>query len=94
MIRTINGKDYELKITRKGIRQAEREGFNASDVGDKPMLTLTYLWFAAIYGAQPMKFSSATDLLDDYLDSGEEKFTDLLTNLSNEYVELFGLAAE
>lgn len=96
MIREINGKKYDFQITRKGIRAAENAGMKMQNIAEQPMLALSYLWYAAIYAKQPMQFNKACDLLDDYLDSEEctESIQDMLTVLSDEYVEVFGLAAE
>lgn len=94
MIRTINGKDYNFKMTRKGLRKAESLGMDVNEIGSKPNLTLAYLWYAELYAAHPMKFDAAVELLDDFLDTEEETFTDLFEQLSNDYAEVFGVAAE
>ncbi len=41
------GKEYTLEFTRESIKQMEREGFVASDVVNKPMLTLPKLFAGA-----------------------------------------------
>ena len=75
---------------------AENAGMKMQNIAEQPMLALSYLWYAAIYAKQPMQFNKACDLLDDYLDSEEctESIQDMLTVLSDEYVDVFGLAAE
>lgn len=87
MERTINGKDYELKMTRKSIRRAEKEGMRLSELGDTPVGALYALWYAAIAGKQPMTVNKSDDLLDEYLDGEdcEEKASDLLAVLVEEY---------
>ena len=44
MIRTINGKDYNFKITRKGLREAEKQGMRLNEMMEKPMCMLYYLF--------------------------------------------------
>ncbi|MBQ1779954.1 MAG: hypothetical protein II001_00790 [Bacteroidales bacterium] len=96
MIREINGKKYDFKITRKGIRAAEKAGMKMQSIVEQPMLFLSYMWYAAIYAAQPVTFEKSCDLLDEYLDSEDcsESIEQMLTDFSNEYAEVFGLAAE
>lgn len=85
-----DGKDYELKITRAGVRAAEGQGLNASDIAEKPFSSLYLLFFAGMfkYRINPAK---AATMLDDLLDDGSLEFNDLFENLSEQYVELFGL---
>lgn len=95
MTYTINGKTYEFKMTRKGIRAAEQAGMDISAMSAKPMSAVSYLWFAGLYAAQPMKFEKACELLDEYLDSQtEDTIPTLFETLSTQYSEVFGLAAE
>ena len=95
MIRSINGKDYNFKMTRKGLRAAETAGMDMAELASKPMLALSYLWFAELYAAHPMKFDKACDLLDDFLDNDpSEDFSSLLEEFTNDYTLVFGLAAE
>ena len=42
-----NGKEYTLEYTRESVKQMEREGFVASDIVAKPMLTLPKLFSGA-----------------------------------------------
>ena len=48
IIREIDGKEYKLGITRRGLREAEKEGMRFDELENKPMSMLYYLWFAAI----------------------------------------------
>lgn len=41
------GKEYTLEFNRKSIQAMERQGFVASDIGDKPMSTLPALFAGA-----------------------------------------------
>ena len=41
------GKSYELGFTRNTVVALERNGFNISEVGDKPMTMLPMLWQGA-----------------------------------------------
>lgn len=96
MIRTINGKDYIFKITRKGLRLAEQQGMSLADMSDKPMSALYFLWFAALYGKQPMTIAKSDELLDAYLDdpATTESMTDVLSSLSDDFNSVFGQAVE
>ena len=91
MIRTINGKDYNFKITRKGLRLAEQQGMNFNEMGDKPISLVYYLWYAALCAQYPMSFDKACDLLDTYLDSEDcqETFNTLLESLGEDFNEIF-----
>ena len=44
---TYNGQDYCLEFTRRSVEMMERNGFVASEVRDKPMLTLPALFAGA-----------------------------------------------
>lgn len=95
IIREINGKEYSFNMTRKGIRAAEREGFNINQISDKPINSLYYLWYAALYGAHPMNMSKSDELLDSYLDADNtESMLDVFTWLSDEFNRVFGSAVE
>jgi len=96
MEREINGKTYTFQMTRKSLRQAERAGLRMSAVGDTPMDSTYFLWYAALSGAQPMQITKADDLLDTYLESADcpESFTDIFSSLLEEYNDVFGVAAE
>ena len=96
IIREIDGKEYKLGVTRRGLREAEKEGMRFDELENKPMSMLYYLWFAAIYGAQPMSMKKSDDLLDKYLDDENttETFTELLNLLSLDFEQVFGGAVE
>jgi hypothetical protein len=86
-----DGKTYALKMTRAGVRAAEAQGLSASQIADKPQSSLTLLFFAALFSQYKLNPNKASSMLDDLLDSGEVKFEELFEELSEEYVELFGL---
>ena len=96
MIRTINGKDYNFKMTRKGIRAAEQAGMDLTDLQTKPLTADSYLWYAALYAAQPITYKAACDLMDNYLDDDSipETMGEIIESLSTDYTKVFGLAAE
>lgn len=96
MIRTINGKDYTFKITRKGIREAENHGFRMDEMEGKPLTMLYSLWYAALYANHPMTAKKSDDLLDEYLDSPDctETMFDVLESLTTEFQEFLGVAVE
>lgn len=96
IIREIDGKEYKLAITRRGLREAEKEGMRFDELENKPLSMLYYLWFAALYGAQPMSMKKSDDLLDKYLDDEHttETFGELLGVLSEDFERVFGGAVE
>lgn len=87
---TYDDRDYELKMTRAGASDAEAQGLTTSMISEKPFMAANLLFFAALarYKVSPRK---AANILDDLLDRGEVEFKDLYEELSNAYVELFGL---
>lgn len=44
---TYDGKDYTLEFTRRTVAEMEKKGFIASDITDKPMITLPALFAGA-----------------------------------------------
>lgn len=88
---TFDGKEYELGITRAGVRAAEAEGLALNAVADKPQTSLDLLFYAALFGKHRMTFSKAQSILDSCLDSGELKFGEITSELTDEYIALFGL---
>lgn len=91
MIRTIDGKEYSVKITRKGLRAAESQGMNYNELTNKPISLLYFLWYAGLYGSAPMPFDKSCDLLDAYLDDENcpETMTTLLESLSEDFDKVF-----
>lgn len=91
MKRVINGKEYEFRMTRKGIRAAERAGLKSDSISETPIEGVYYLWFAALHAEQPMVKSKCDDLLDDYLDDPTcpESFTDIAQSLVEDYQSVF-----
>lgn len=92
----IEGKEYKLAITRRGLREAEKLGMKFTDMESKPMSMVYYLWYAALYASQPMSMNKSDELLDKYLDSPDCPHTlvTLLDALSEEFNSVFGLAVE
>ena len=91
-MRTIEyeGKDYELKMTRAGIRAAESQGMTVSEMGEKPFSAIQMLFFAALYSGYKVAPAKAANMLDDLLDSGEVEFSELFEEFVEAYSELFG----
>lgn len=89
--REINGKTYNFKMTRKGIRAAEAAGMHISEMSETPMSALSYLWYAALYASHPMPIKKTDELLDAYLDGKgcNETIQSLLEDLMNGYSEIF-----
>ena len=84
------GKDYELKLTRAGIRAAEAAGLSTSELGDKPFSAVSLLFFAALHSYR-VNYAKATKMLDELLDAETVTFEELFTELAEAYNELFGL---
>ena len=87
-----DGKEYELRLTRAGIRAAESQGFVTSDLDQKPTTALSWLFFAALYGRYKTPPKRTADMLDDLLDAGTLEFTALFEELTEAYSHLFGLS--
>jgi hypothetical protein len=85
------GKNYELKMTRAGVRVAEAQGLSSSEMTEKPFSALNLLFFASLYSDYKVPPNKAAAMLDDLLDSGTVEFKDLFEELSEAYVDLFGL---
>jgi hypothetical protein len=85
-----DGKDYELKMTRAGIRAAEAQGLSSSEIAEKPFSALNLLFFAALYNYKINPNKAAT-MLDTLMDDGTVEFKGLFEELSEAYVDLFGL---
>lgn len=86
--REIEGKTYKFQITRRGLREAEKQGMNLAELESKPLSLLYYLWFAALY---PMPMSKTDALLDTYLDDPNcpETMENLLATFSEEFASVF-----
>lgn len=50
---TYKDKEYVLTFTRRSVERMERNGFVASDIGDKPMTTLPALFAGAFLANHP-----------------------------------------
>jgi hypothetical protein len=87
---TYDGKDYQPKMTRAGVRAAEVQGLSASEIAEKPFSAINLLLFAALWSGYKLNANKVTAMLDDMLESGEVEFGDLFSQLSEAYVELFG----
>lgn len=84
----LDGKEYELKMTRAGIREAENLGLDAANITAKPQSSLALMFFAALYSRYRVSPNKAASMLDDLLDSGEYEFVDLFETLSEQYAQL------
>ena len=65
------GKEYTLEYTRESVKQMEREGFVASDIVNKPMLTLPKL-FAGAFKAHH-KFDTKQKTIDEIFELFKNK---------------------
>lgn len=85
------GKTYELKMTRAGVRAAEGQGLDMGEIQGKPQSAIALMFFAALFSQYKFNPNKAATMLDDLLDSGDVAFEDLFESLSEQYSELFGL---
>ncbi|MBW2595136.1 MAG: DUF5055 domain-containing protein [Deltaproteobacteria bacterium] len=90
------GKSYELKMTRAGVRVAEEQGLCASEIAEKPFSAINWLFFASLYSRYKINPAKAATMLDALLESDGEipatfEFTKLFEELSEAYANLFGL---
>ena len=87
---TYQGKDYELTMTRAGVRAAEDQGMRVSELTEKPFSALSMLFFASLYSKYKVTPAKASAMLDQLLEDEEVDFSDLFTELAEAYGELFG----
>jgi hypothetical protein len=76
-------------MTRAGIRSAESQGLSLSDVDSKPMLMLSWLFYAALFSDYKVSPQRAFDLLDAALDAGAVDYAELAEDLVSQYQDLF-----
>jgi len=86
-----DGNSYELGLTRSGVRSAEEQGLSTSQITEKPFSALSLLFYAGLYSKYHTSLKKATNMLDTLLDNKEIAFDEVLTELSDAYVSLFGL---
>lgn len=86
-----DGKTYELKMTRAGIRAAEAQGLRSSEMSEQPFTALYLLFYASLFSQYKLNPNKTNAILDELLDAETVKFDELFTELSEAYVELFGL---
>ena len=78
------GKEYTLEYTRESVKQMEREGFVASDIVNKPMLTLPTL-FAGAFKAHH-KYDTKQKQIDEMFELFKNKQA-LVEKLAEMYAE-------
>lgn len=88
---THDNRDYELKMTRAGVRAAEGQGLATSDIAEKPFQSISLLFFASLYSQYKLNPAKATAMLDDLLDDGVFEPVALFEELAEAYGDLFGL---
>lgn len=79
-----NGHAYTLEYTRESVKQMEREGFVASDIVEKPMLTLPRL-FAGAFKAHH-RFDTKQKQIDEIFELFANKQV-LVEKLAEMYAE-------
>ena len=77
-------KEYTLEFTRESVKQMEREGFVASDIIEKPMLTLPKL-FAGAFKAHH-RFDTKQKQIDEMFELFKNKQA-LVEKLAEMYTE-------
>ena len=85
-----DGKSYEPKMTRAGVRDAEAQGLMASQMAEKPQSSIGLLFFASLTSRYKINPNKAVAMLDDLLDDGTFKFESLFEEMANAYSDLFG----
>lgn len=87
MAKTINfnfeGEDYILEFTRSSVATLEKQGFNISDISDKPLTTLPALFAGAFLAHH--RFTKR-DVIDRIYDKMTNKM-DLVMRLAEMYNE-------
>lgn len=69
---TYKDKEYILTFTRKSVERMERNGFVASDIGDKPMTTLPALFAGAFLANHPFAKKELIDEIFSKLTNKQE----------------------
>ncbi len=80
---THEGKEYTLEFNRKSIQSMERQGFVASDIGDKPALTLPALFAGAFQMHHKHLNKSIIDDMFDHI-KNKEAFIETLAEMYSE----------
>lgn len=83
IVLTHDGKEYTLEFNRKSIETMERQGFVASDIGDKPMTTLPALFAGAFQMHHRFLNKSVIDAML-YKIENKEAFIEKLSEMYNE----------
>ena len=85
---TVDGKEYKLTYTRATIIATENMGFNISDVGKKPIGSLTLLWRGAfLANHDTLTIAEVDGLLDKISKDG---LLDALISLYTAPIESLG----
>lgn len=69
---TYKDKEYVLTFTRKSVERMERNGFVASDMTDKPMITLPALFAGAFFANHPFVRKELIDEIYSKLTNKQE----------------------
>lgn len=80
------GAEYILEFTRKSIETMERQGFSASDITAKPMLTLPALFAGAFLAHHKFVKKETIDVIFAKL-THKEEFLQKLAEMYNEPLE-------
>ena len=83
---TYDGREYLLEYTRTTVAEMERRGFRASDIEDKPMLTLPALFSGAFLAHHRGTKANVIDAIYKHIPE-KEKFILALGEMYNEPLE-------
>lgn len=87
---TIEGKDYELRLTRKGLRSAENAGLDTDAASSRPMTQIPLMFMALTFASADSRiaYPKAEDLTDALFDSGEMSVKEFISFFGECYGEL------
>lgn len=87
---TIDGRNFELRLTRKGLRAAEAVGLNMDEIKTAPFSQIPLMFIAMTHGSLPsrLSYARAEELTDELFDSGEMSPRDFIEMFSEGMSEL------
>lgn len=83
---TYKDKEYCLEFTRKSVEQMERNGFNASEITEKPMSTLPALFRGAFIANHPFEKPRVIDEIYTHM-TDKSMLIGKLAEMYNEPIE-------
>lgn len=86
---TVDGTEYTLRITRRGLRAAEKQGFSLNEVESQIVSSLYMLVYAALYEDYKVSVNTAEEILDQILDEKQTTVTKLYEDLAKQLQAVF-----